>query len=89
MAVWTPANREKRHATRRFTPDHRAKIAAGVKAARHAATEAGISFGRKRKLTDAQLGEIIERRKAGEELAAIAKDYAVSKATIFRIVKTT
>jgi hypothetical protein len=85
MAVWTPANREKRDASRRFTPDHRAKIAAGVKAARQAATEAGISFGRKRKLTDDQQSKIIERRRAGEALVAIAKDYAVSKATISRI----
>ena len=45
----------------------------------------GVKFGRKRKLSDYQRTEAIQRRGAGDTLAAIAKGYGVSVAMISRL----
>jgi DNA invertase Pin-like site-specific DNA recombinase len=45
----------------------------------------GIKFGRKPKLTPHQRSEALQRRGAGEPLAAIARSYAVSVSMISRL----
>jgi DNA invertase Pin-like site-specific DNA recombinase len=45
----------------------------------------GIKFGRKPKLSDYQRAEAIKRRAAGENLAEIAKSYAVDISMISRL----
>lgn len=45
----------------------------------------GVKFGRKSKLTAHQRAEALQRRAAGETLAAIAKSYAVDVSTISRL----
>jgi DNA invertase Pin-like site-specific DNA recombinase len=45
----------------------------------------GVKFGRKRKLTDYQRQQAIERCANGEPLAEIAKSYAVSESMICRL----
>jgi DNA invertase Pin-like site-specific DNA recombinase len=45
----------------------------------------GIKFGRKPKLTPHQRAEAVRRRADGENLAAIAKSYAVDVSTISRL----
>jgi hypothetical protein len=62
----------------RLNAELREKRAAKRAATKQAAIAAGTFVDRRRKLTDAQRSEIIERRKAGETLAAIAKSYGVS-----------
>lgn len=52
---------------------------------RKRAMAAGVKFGRKRKLTDYQRQQAVERRAAGESLAEIAKSYAVSESMICRL----
>jgi DNA invertase Pin-like site-specific DNA recombinase len=54
-------------------------------AGRERAMAAGIKFGRKRKLTEYQRQQAIERRAAGESLTAIAKSYAVDVSMISRL----
>ena len=49
------------------------------------AKAAGIKFGRKRKLSEYQRTEAINRREAGETLASIAKSYAVDLSMISRL----
>jgi DNA invertase Pin-like site-specific DNA recombinase len=46
---------------------------------------AGVKFGRPPKLTNHQRKEALNRRAAGETLAAIAKSYAVNVSTISRL----
>jgi hypothetical protein len=46
---------------------------------------AGIKFGRKRKLSDYQRAEAVERRAAGETLVQIAKSYGVDISMISRL----
>jgi DNA invertase Pin-like site-specific DNA recombinase len=45
----------------------------------------GVKFGRKSKLSPFQRAEALQRRAAGETLAAIAKSYAVDVSTISRL----
>ena len=52
---------------------------------RRRAMDAGVKFGRKRKLSDYQRAEAIKRRDAGETLASIAKSYAVDVSMISRL----
>lgn len=47
----------------------------------------GKALGRKRALTPAREAEALERRRAGESLGALAKDYGVSRAAIQRLEK--
>ena len=54
-------------------------------AGRRRAMANGVKFGRKRKLSDYQRAEAIQRRGAGDTLAAIAKSYGVSIAMISRL----
>jgi DNA invertase Pin-like site-specific DNA recombinase len=54
-------------------------------AGRQRALANGVKFGRKRKLSDFQRAEAIERRAAGESLTAIAKSYAVDISMISRL----
>lgn len=54
-------------------------------AGRRRAMANGVKFGRKRKLSDYQRAEAIQRRGAGDTLAAIAKSYGVSVAMISRL----
>ena len=43
----------------------------------------GLYKGRKRQLTDDHVNEIRERKKAGERVAALAKEYGVSRTTVY------
>jgi DNA invertase Pin-like site-specific DNA recombinase len=52
---------------------------------RKRAMAAGVKFGRKRKLSEYQRQEAIERRAAGETLASIAKSYGVDISMISRL----
>ena len=52
---------------------------------RKRALAAGVKFGRPPKLTNHQRNEALNRRAAGETLAAIAKSYAVNVSTISRL----
>ena len=52
---------------------------------RKRAMASGVRFGRKPKLTSHQRGEALERRGAGETLAAIARTYNVSVSMISRL----
>jgi DNA invertase Pin-like site-specific DNA recombinase len=54
-------------------------------AGRERAMAAGVKFGRKRKLSEYQRAEAIERRDTGETLGAIAQSYGVSIAMISRL----
>jgi DNA invertase Pin-like site-specific DNA recombinase len=45
----------------------------------------GVRLGRRPKLDEAQRRQACERKMAGEDIAAIARDYNVSDATISRI----
>ena len=52
---------------------------------RRRAKKSGVKFGRKPKLDQFQRAEVLDRKKAGEPLGAIARSYGVSKATISRL----
>jgi hypothetical protein len=52
---------------------------------RNGAPANGVKFGRKRKLSDYQRTEAVERRDAGETLAAIAKSDGVDLSMISRL----
>jgi DNA invertase Pin-like site-specific DNA recombinase len=51
-----------------------------------AAKKAGKHCGRKSKLTDEQVKEIVSRVDAGEDKNSIAKNYRVSRATVYNIL---
>ncbi len=48
------------------------------------ARERGVPFGKKRKLTPAQVREIQERRKAGVMIKTLIKEYGLSKTSVYR-----
>jgi putative DNA-invertase from lambdoid prophage Rac len=49
----------------------------------------GKTLGRPARTTDEQRAVMISRFKAGESISALARDYAVSRASVMRIVKPT
>lgn len=55
----------------------------GIKAAK----AKGVKFGRPFKLTDSQVDDIIEKRENGTPTNAILKEYSISKATMYRLMK--
>src|ERR1700722_12873275 len=63
----------------------RSLIIARTSEGRARAMQAGVCFGRRPKLTDHQRREALQRRGAGETLAAIARSYAVSVSMISRL----
>jgi DNA invertase Pin-like site-specific DNA recombinase len=63
----------------------RSLIIARTSEGRARAMQAGVRFGRRPKLTDHQRREALQRRGAGETLAAIARSYAVSVSMISRL----
>ena len=44
----------------------------------------GVRFGRSKALTDTQIGELQDKRKRGELIRTLMKEYAISKATVYR-----
>lgn len=48
------------------------------------AKERGVHFGQQKKLTPKQVAELQERRKQGELIKTLMKEYAISKATVYR-----
>ncbi len=48
------------------------------------AKERGVSFGRKKKLTHEQRDELRKRRRQGELIKILMKDYNLSKASVYR-----
>lgn len=48
------------------------------------AKERGIHFGRKKRLTQAQVSELRERRRQGELIRVLMRDYGLSKASVYR-----
>jgi len=48
------------------------------------AKERGVRFGQEKKLTAQQVAELQERRKQGELIKTLMKNYDISKATIYR-----
>ena len=44
----------------------------------------GVRFGRSKTLTETQIGELRDKRKRGELIRTLMKDYAISKATVYR-----
>lgn len=48
------------------------------------AKERGVAFGRKRKMTQEQINELIERRKKGVLIKTLMADYNLSKASVYR-----
>ncbi|WP_226704562.1 recombinase family protein [Microbulbifer elongatus] len=55
----------------------------GIKAAQ----ERGVQFGRKAKLTDEQVEELRQRHAEGEPVAGLAKEYGVSRNTIYTAIR--
>lgn len=51
------------------------------------AKERGVSFGRKRKITQQQIEELQERRKSGTLIKTLMADYDLSKASVYRYLK--
>ena len=47
----------------------------------------GVRFGAKQKLTDTQIKELRERRANGELIKTLMKDYDLSKASVYRLLK--
>jgi len=43
----------------------------------------GVYKGRKRQLTDDQVREILKRKESGERVAALAREYGVSRTTVY------
>jgi DNA invertase Pin-like site-specific DNA recombinase len=50
------------------------------------AKERGTAFGRQSKLTDDQVAELRKRRKAGDMIKDLMRDYGLSKASIYRLL---
>ena len=48
------------------------------------AKERGVSFGRKRKLTQEECDQLRRRREQGELIKSLMKDYGLSKASVYR-----
>lgn len=48
------------------------------------AKASGVSFGRKKRLTPAQIQELKERREQGVLIKTLMADYGLSKASIYR-----
>ena len=48
------------------------------------AKERGVPFGRKKKMTNQQVEELIERRKSGTLIKTLMADYNLSKASVYR-----
>jgi DNA invertase Pin-like site-specific DNA recombinase len=48
------------------------------------AKEKGVKFGRKKKLTKRQMGELRKRRQQGELIKDLMADYGLSKASVYR-----
>lgn len=55
----------------------------------HKAKQRGVAFGRQRKLTKAQVGEIRAKREQGVLIKDLMKDYGLSKASIYRYLGQT
>ena len=53
------------------------------------AKERGVSFGRKRKLTQKQIDQLRQRREHGELIKTLMKDYSLSKASVYRYLGKT
>jgi len=53
------------------------------------AKERGISFGRKKKLTQNQIHQLRQRREQGELIKTLMEDYSLSKASVYRYLGTT
>jgi DNA invertase Pin-like site-specific DNA recombinase len=53
------------------------------------AKERGVSFGRKRKLTQKQIDQLRKRREQGELIKTLMKDYSLSKASVYRYLGKT
>jgi DNA invertase Pin-like site-specific DNA recombinase len=53
------------------------------------AKERGVHFGRKKKLTIAQIAELQQRRKQGELIKTLMKEYGLSKASVYRYLNET
>lgn len=52
------------------------------------AKEKGVAFGRKQTITDEQINELRARREKGVLIKTLMKDYNLSKASIYRYLKT-
>lgn len=52
------------------------------------AKEKGVSFGRKKKLTQDQIQQLHKRRASGELIKSLMKEYDLSKASIYRYLST-
>jgi len=52
------------------------------------AKEQGVHFGRKRRLTQAQIVELQHRRKQGELIKTLIKEYGLSKASVYRYLNS-
>jgi DNA invertase Pin-like site-specific DNA recombinase len=48
----------------------------------------GIRFGRKQSLTDAQVGELRQKRSQGVKIIELMTEFKVSKASVYRILNT-
>ena len=48
------------------------------------AKERGVQFGRKKTLTTPQIAELKQRRKQGELIKTLMKEYNLSKASVYR-----
>ncbi len=53
------------------------------------AKDRGVSFGRKRKLTQKQINQLRQRREQGELIKTLMKDYSLSKASVYRYLGKT
>lgn len=53
------------------------------------AKEQGVHFGRKKRLTQAQVAELRDRRRQGELIRVLMRDYNLSKASVYRYLKET
>jgi DNA invertase Pin-like site-specific DNA recombinase len=51
------------------------------------AKEQGIAFGRKRTITETQIAELRKKRQQGILIKTIMKEYALSKASVYRYLK--
>jgi DNA invertase Pin-like site-specific DNA recombinase len=48
------------------------------------ARERGVAFGRKKSLSDDQVAQLRQRREGGDKIAALMRDYGLSKASVYR-----
>jgi DNA invertase Pin-like site-specific DNA recombinase len=51
------------------------------------AKERGVAFGRKKKLTPAQVAQLREKRKGGALIKELMREYNLSKATVYRYLE--